>query len=148
MWMICSLIQESECSYKMSVRMNLCGHRTIIEKTKITGKSHINISIRLTLGRGSTNKNLFSCLNEHDSGIAKNGTREIHTGEMNSFWHFVYLMLSFFSTGYFCCFASRISILSDNAQALYVLIYSGVLVYCMLEANICRNSHILWEFSL
>ena len=40
----------------MSVRMNLCGHRTIIEKTKITGKSHINISIRLTLHRGSLTK--------------------------------------------------------------------------------------------
>ena len=79
-----SLIQKSECSYKKSVRKNLCGHRTIIEKTKITGKSHINISIRLTLGRGSTNKNLFSCLNEHDSGIAKNVSREIHTGDMNS----------------------------------------------------------------
>ena len=56
----------------MAVRMNLCGHRTIIEKTKITGKSHINISIRLTLHRSPSNKNLFTCLNEHDSGMAKN----------------------------------------------------------------------------
>ena len=122
MWMTGSLIQKSECSYKKSVRKNLCGHRTIIEKTKITGKSHINISIRLTLGRGSTNKNLFSCLNEHDSGIAKNVTREIRTGEMNSCWCFLNVILSFFSTGYFCCFASRIIISSCNVQAFTTLL--------------------------